>query len=969
MFVGVVPARAEADPGTGSAAPLGELVDQTPASDVPSGLSVDELDASARAKASGSPVVVQSLTTEQSQTKAMPDGTFAAELSSSPVRVKDSTGWKALDTTLQAGVKDGEASLIPKKTIADVALGQGGSDSMAYIGDHKGAAVTQKWPFGDLPVPVVDGDTATYPEVLPGVDLVQLVRPAGVSQVLKVKTRQALSDPRVVQMRFFLHTDGAVVQDRGDGKGLVALTRDGRPALETADGQWWDSSWEGATAEGPGGPGLSYPLALSLDSENGQQVQKLGMDAIVNAKRLTFPVFVDPDWNTGEASYSYVDSHWPSISYWNGAGGSDGTVHVGYLPAEWDYTEGASHVTRGFYQFNTAWLAGRKIMKAVVNTTEKWSSSCDARPVSAWVTGGIGSGTTWNAQPGYLQKVSTQNVAKGYSASCPGGGVGFDMGSATSWLTNSPQWTVGLRADNEGDDRGWKVFTKDATLIVTYDTPPNTPALWWIENALYSPAKGQPGAVYYTRIPTPTFGIMSRGDADGAKGGNLTMSVVVRNSAGTVVDSGTTGPGSPAANTLFTWKGSKVLPDGKYTVYSSVKDPQGSTSGTQAFVFTVDTTPPGAPDIIAPASLGGQTITGSTAQGVGRDDLGTVGKTVYNFGIRYTGKFGGTKGFVYAITDSNAPQPAFPASLKCNERSTVFVSTVPCASTMNKVTSLNIPVAAVGDGALLTVWAVDQAGNVSRNVGEPPQAVGQPRSFKFTVGVKDQPQNTLVPVTPAGGAAWKTIAVDPASGKPDTADCTTGTADANSSASGDEGRALEVPAGGRAVSSAQAVDASHSFTTAAWICPTQVGGSIRSIITQLAAPGSPAARLAVNPDTKFILQGWPQGGTAPDEVATTTDIVAGQWSYVVAAYDETNRQLRITRSDSKGSLTTWVTATSPEKQLASTDQPVVLGDNGTAGTDQFTGQIFRPVMTQSILTADQVKALAYTYPAGEGVMK
>ncbi|QTF73192.1 LamG-like jellyroll fold domain-containing protein [Arthrobacter woluwensis] len=293
----------------------------------------------------------------------------------------------------------------------------------------------------------------------------------------------------------------------------------------------------------------------------------------------------------------------------------------------------------------------------------------------------------------------------------------------------------------------------------------------------------------------------------------------------------------------------------------------------------------------------------------------------------------------------------------------MFVSTVPCDKTEAKVTSLEIQAAAIGDGTILTVWAVDQVGNVSRNIE------GQARSFKFTVGVKDQPQNTLVPVTPAGGAVWKTIPVDVASGRPDSASCSGGTVDGNSSASGDEGRALEVPAGGRAVSSVPAVDASHSFTTAAWICPTQVGGSIRSIVTQLAGPGSPAARLAVNPDTKFILQGWPQGGTAPDEVATTTDIVAGQWSYVVAAYDETNSQLRITQSDSNGSLTTWVTATSPEKQLASVNQPVVLGDSGTAGADQFTGQIFRPVMTQSILTADQVKAIAYTYPAGEGVMK
>jgi hypothetical protein len=81
--------------------------------------------------------------------------------------------------------------------MADIALSSVGSDPMAYLGDRRGAAVRQNWPFGDLPAPVVDGDSATYQEVLPGVDLIQRARPTGVMQVLKVKTREALTDPRV----------------------------------------------------------------------------------------------------------------------------------------------------------------------------------------------------------------------------------------------------------------------------------------------------------------------------------------------------------------------------------------------------------------------------------------------------------------------------------------------------------------------------------------------------------------------------------------------------------------------------------------------------------------------------------------------------------------------------------------------------------------------------------------------------
>lgn len=387
----------------------------------PTSASDPESAAVAQAKASGKPVVVDALTTETSVTTAMPDGKLEAKISSSPVRVKSGTGWVDLEPDLGQGSVNGVSGLVPATSLADIIVSGGGSDVMAYLGDRRGAAVTQKWPFGTLPAPVVQGNTATYAQVLPAVDLVQRVRPMGVAQVLKVYTREALADPRVAQMRFFLSTDGSTVRSSSVGAGLEAVDAQGQVMLKTASGQWWDSREPDSTADGPGGPGLTYPVSLSLGQENGKQTQVLGMDAITSAPNVVFPVFVDPDWYTDSSAnyaghYTYVDSVWPTTSYWDGQY-TDSTVHVGFLPAAWDYTYGQNHITRGFYQFNVQPLAGKPVIDAWMGLTETWSASCTPTPFSAWVVGGIGPSTTYNAQPAQEAQLGTQTVAMGYNSS------------------------------------------------------------------------------------------------------------------------------------------------------------------------------------------------------------------------------------------------------------------------------------------------------------------------------------------------------------------------------------------------------------------------------------------------------------------------------------------------------------------------------------------------------------------------
>lgn len=71
------------------------------------------------------------------------------------------------------------------------------------------------------------GDTATYRDVLPGVDLRVTAQALGFSEVLVVRTRQAAADPRLARLRFGLRTRGVTVSATREG-GLAARDGAGR---------------------------------------------------------------------------------------------------------------------------------------------------------------------------------------------------------------------------------------------------------------------------------------------------------------------------------------------------------------------------------------------------------------------------------------------------------------------------------------------------------------------------------------------------------------------------------------------------------------------------------------------------------------------------------------------------------------------------------------------------------------------
>ncbi|MFM9662815.1 hypothetical protein, partial [Streptomyces scabiei] len=73
------------------------------------------------------------------------------------------------------------------------------------------------WPYGKLPAPSVDGDTATYAEVLPGVDLTVRAEADGFGHLIVVKTPEAAADSRLARLDLGMTTDGLKVAEDATG--------------------------------------------------------------------------------------------------------------------------------------------------------------------------------------------------------------------------------------------------------------------------------------------------------------------------------------------------------------------------------------------------------------------------------------------------------------------------------------------------------------------------------------------------------------------------------------------------------------------------------------------------------------------------------------------------------------------------------------------------------------------------------
>jgi hypothetical protein len=442
------------------------------------GTTSDEASAQVAARREGTPVLVESKTTETVEVYANSDGSFTWRQHERPVRVKQGSEWAPVDTTL---VRRADGTIGPRVAAVELALSGGGGGSeespLVLLG-HQDKEVGLGW-GADLPVPVLDGPTATYSEVLPGVDMKVTADVLGFSEVLVVKSAAAAENPALARVTFDSLTRNTQVRATPAGEddpNLQVVDAGGAVVFSGDSTRMWDSSGSGTPAEHELGVAEGR-RSSSMDTEvSGPSVSIMPDQGFLADERTTYPVFLDPDYvctACGKAHHAVTQSGFPNAANYDATSGSLTDLKSGYQ------TSDGSGVSRSFVQMNTSAVAGKTVNWATLNTTlnYSWWGGSNARPTELYVTGGqMGPGTTWNSQPpGPWTFQSSSNVTN--QSSTPNVSMQFDATNAvrSAAQNNSAAITLLLKGEQEGDTRSWRRFGLNPYLEVHYDSTPNNP--------------------------------------------------------------------------------------------------------------------------------------------------------------------------------------------------------------------------------------------------------------------------------------------------------------------------------------------------------------------------------------------------------------------------------------------------------------------------------------------------------------
>ncbi|MFJ5612928.1 VCBS repeat-containing protein [Streptomyces sp. NPDC093221] len=452
-------------------------------------------EAVARAAKTGQRAEVLSERTETAQLFANPDGTFTRDQYATEQRVRQGNKLVDIDTTLHRGT---DGRIAPAATAVGLEFSGGGTAPLATI-TRDGRSMSLSWPTA-LPAPTVNGDSATYPEVLPGVDLKVRAGTSGFGELLVVKSAEAAADPALKTLRLKLASDGVDVSTDATGN-LRAINPAGQEVFTAPVPRMWDSSTAPAAAPSAGQrsrlaasaqdtPGPAVPTD-EFEPGHGSQQAAVPIDvtsstvtltpdqSLLTGDDVTYPVYIDPTIGGSKEAWTIAYKKYPTGTFYNGAGwggsgSSTGDARVGYE----NETNG---LARSFFRMdsNNLWNTNKAITKSTFRIKNSWSWSCNDAKAETWLTGSISSSTSWNNQPSWATKLSTSTDSHGYNSSCPAGNLAYDVTAAAKEAATKhwPNITLGMRATSETDVYAWKKFTASSAVLSTdYNTYPGKPS-------------------------------------------------------------------------------------------------------------------------------------------------------------------------------------------------------------------------------------------------------------------------------------------------------------------------------------------------------------------------------------------------------------------------------------------------------------------------------------------------------------
>lgn len=427
---------------------------------------------------------------ENSQTFAKPDGGYTTESSVEPRWSRQPDGsWTTIDVELvSAGT-----TVTPKAAALPLVFSGGGEGPAAVLRDgDRELSIT--WPFGALPTPTLAGPSATYAEVLPGVDLRLTASARGFSELLIVKNRTAAQNSKLAKVNFGFATKNVTAASNGAG-GLDAKDAQGNVIFASPTPLMWESA---ATVpmKAAADPRPPRQVTMPVSVANGELT--VTPDAAMMADTSTqFPLYIDPSWTGRIYNGQWVlvtnKTNMANQGFWQGGflqeadmKGAVGTGLICDFPGSTGgCASGTTYNVRSYFKMDTSGVKGKRINGASFRIQQMWASHCNnggSNATARW-TNDIDGSTTWNNQPGWMGNEWAASVPANHKYTnehnCSGtGDVEFDIRGVVQAAADSNRdaITLVLHVGNEGDTGQWKRFNAvTPVLAIDYNSPPDAP--------------------------------------------------------------------------------------------------------------------------------------------------------------------------------------------------------------------------------------------------------------------------------------------------------------------------------------------------------------------------------------------------------------------------------------------------------------------------------------------------------------
>lgn len=423
-------------------------------------------------------VEVMARRTETSQVFANPDGSFTLEEHLRPQWVRGPGGaWVDADPTLR---RNADGTISPVATTVAMTFSGGGDAPMARLAAPAGRSLELSWP-ATLPAPVLDANVATYPEIMPGVDLRIVADVDRLTHIFVIKNRQAAANAR----RLTVNTSmTGLTLKPGEAGSLDAVDAKGERVFTGLSPLMWDSAGK-----------ASQMLVDPRQAAVGMQLQSgrltLTPDpGMLDDPKAVYPLYVDPEWS----SVTGAKSHWtvlrnsnPSTSYYDRTSIADSDTNYGMMRAGFNDFEGPTYRDRSIWQMNISAVRYTHISDARFVLTQAWSGAgcgttgkwTDLRHMNTTFTSSTTWNTSWNSGgSGWGATLSSSSAIRRYGNSCGPQHVEFPVTGqvAADAAVGSNYLWVGLRARSETDKYSWKRFKNDAFVSIKFNRFPNVPA-------------------------------------------------------------------------------------------------------------------------------------------------------------------------------------------------------------------------------------------------------------------------------------------------------------------------------------------------------------------------------------------------------------------------------------------------------------------------------------------------------------